>query len=81
MTDMARPEKHQQQLPDAVISHQGMQLTPLLGGVPQHPGSKKDVTPHLGVELHDLLKSIVAGPDQIVEAEAEECVPELCFKT
>ena len=80
MTDIVRPEKHKEPLPDAVIRHQGMQLTQLLGGVAQHPGSTKDVMPHLGVELHDLLRSIVAAPDEIVEAEAEECVPELCLK-
>lgn len=57
-----------------------MQLAPLLCGVAQHLRAAEDVPAHLGVELHDLLRSIVARPYEVVKAEAAMRIPELGLK-
>ncbi len=57
-----------------------MQLAPLLPCVGQHLGPEENVTPHLGIQLHDLLWCIIASTNEIVEAVAEVSVPELGLK-
>lgn len=77
MCDVATSEQHPEHLSDVVICDHGMKLAPLLCGVAQHLCAEEDIPAHLGVELHDLFRGIIASSNEVVEAEAEMRISEL----